>query len=327
MLAGAHNYVKIAGRPAMRSGVAFAGQANALPIARARLDAHRERISTIDHAFAAADIADGARMSGAAAARAGNIELHASGGLGHLAGALALGTDAWGFEVSRAVAVGANILPRDVQAQLGAANGLPETDVDLVFEVAALLWPFIGNARAAASAKNSGEDIAETATSRSAARLACAAEVGKIEAAEVEGNALSTRTFTKTPAGRVAARTTAAGGIGRGGCGINVVGVEADLVVNFSLLRVAEDIIGLGNFFELFFRLLVARIDVRMVFARQLTEGLANLFARRSFFYSQYPVVILSGWHELLRLVALLLAQDFACGLGRPQNGSTCEFL
>ena len=155
MLARAHDNVKIAGRAAMAAGIAFAGQAYALAIARSGLDAHGERLGATDHAFAVTDVADSSRMSGAAAARAGDVEFHAPGSLRHLSGAFAFRADAGGLEISRAAAVRANILAHNVQPQLGAANRLPESRIDLIFEIGALFRAGFGDARAAASAKDS----------------------------------------------------------------------------------------------------------------------------------------------------------------------------
>src|SRR5579864_219559 len=142
----------------MLSGVAFAGEADALAIARPRLDAHSERLGAGDHALTLAHVADRARMSGAAADRARNIELHAAGGLSHLAAAAAIRTDAGRLQMSGAMAVGADILLLDVQPQLGSADGLPEPDVDLVFEVAARFGASLFG-RAAAPAEYSGANV------------------------------------------------------------------------------------------------------------------------------------------------------------------------
>jgi hypothetical protein len=56
-----------------------------------------------------------------------------------------------------------------------------------------------------------------------------------------------------------------------------LIPVRAQLVVFFSLLRIAEDLVGFIQLLELFFRRCLVLIDVGMVFARQLSERLANL--------------------------------------------------
>ena len=67
------------------------------------------------------------------------------------------------FEQSLAVAVRADILPRDIEAHHAAADRCPERNVDLIFEIGAWLGPFLG-LRAAASAENRSEDVAEAAS-------------------------------------------------------------------------------------------------------------------------------------------------------------------
>src|SRR5512142_676235 len=92
MLAGAHDDIKIAGRSAELSGVAFTAEADALAVARARLDANGERFSAADHALAVAEGAGVLGLARAAAARALDVEAHVAGDLGDLALAIALGT-------------------------------------------------------------------------------------------------------------------------------------------------------------------------------------------------------------------------------------------
>ena len=87
-------------------------------------------------------------------------------------------------------------------------------------------------------------------------------KAGEVEAAKVNG------------------RTAAAGllaGIGLGRSGVDLVGVEANLVVHLALLLVAENVVGFRDFLELLLGLFVARIDVGMIFAREFAEGLADV--------------------------------------------------
>ena len=74
-----------------------------------------------------------------------------------------------------------------------------------------------------------------------------------------------------------AASVTAGAGVGFGCSRINVVRIEADLIVDFSLLRIAEHFVRLGERLELLFRSLVSRIYVGMVLARQLAESFADV--------------------------------------------------
>src|SRR5206468_1037034 len=54
MLTGADDDVKIAGRAAAQSGIAFACQPDTLPIACTRLDAHLDWFGAVHHAFTVA---------------------------------------------------------------------------------------------------------------------------------------------------------------------------------------------------------------------------------------------------------------------------------
>ena len=83
--------VEIARRRAFGAGVALAGQADALAVARAGLDAELQRLAARDHAGAVAGGAGVLHLAAAAAARALDVELHAAAHLRHLAGAVALG--------------------------------------------------------------------------------------------------------------------------------------------------------------------------------------------------------------------------------------------
>src|ERR1700752_2468843 len=122
VVAGADDGVEIAGSSAMRSGVAFSGQADALAVASAGLDAHFERFGIGDRAFAVTGRAHRQILSGPMAARALHIELHAAAGLGDLPAAAALGTFAWRLERALAVAGRADILTGDIEAHHAAAD-------------------------------------------------------------------------------------------------------------------------------------------------------------------------------------------------------------
>ena len=75
--AGADDQVKVAGRAAVESGVALAGEANALAVAGAGLDAEFEGLGAVDDAFAMAVGAGVLHFAAAATARALDVELHA----------------------------------------------------------------------------------------------------------------------------------------------------------------------------------------------------------------------------------------------------------
>src|SRR6185295_19465237 len=71
-----------------------------------------------------------------------------------------------------------------------------------------------------------------------------------------------------------------------------VVGVKADLVVNLALLGIAQDFVGFGQRLELFLRGLVPRIDVGMILAGKLAEGLADIVRRGGLLHAQDFVIV-----------------------------------
>src|SRR5207245_7807531 len=87
MVTGTDNDVEVSGWTAVQPGIAFTRNSNALSIAGAGLDSHFKGLGALDCPFAMADRAGGNVLSGAVAARASHVELHASTGL--LVGALA----------------------------------------------------------------------------------------------------------------------------------------------------------------------------------------------------------------------------------------------
>ena len=168
------------------------GNADALPIARSGLDADFERLGVRNRAFAVTGRTRRQILAGAVAARTLDVELHASAGLGDLPGAIALGTFAGSLERSLTVALRADILPRDVEAHDAAADRRPEGNVDLIFEIGAGLGAFFGRSAPRPPPKMRTEDVAKTASATGSLfcpRPAVVHQVGKIESAEVEGNA------------------------------------------------------------------------------------------------------------------------------------------
>ena len=73
---------------------------------------------------------------------------------------------------------------------------------------------------------------------------------------------------------------------------VDLVGVEAKLVIHLALLLVAQNVVGLGDFLELLLRLLVPRIHVRVIPPRQLAKGLANLLRRGCLLHPEHRVII-----------------------------------
>src|SRR5581483_7799157 len=303
MLAGAHNDVEVAGRAAVTSCIALAGEPDALPVARARLDSDFQRFGAVHHAFAAAHRTNGPVLTRAAAARARHVELHASALLRDLAGAVALRTRPRLFEKSDAVAVRTCVLARDAEAQHGAADRLPEVHSDLVFEVAARLRAF---GLHAATIEDAGEDVAEPArpaarSARASASASTLEQVGEVETAEVEAAALSAASARASgvaaakPARTGAAGLSATARVRFGRCRINVVAVEAELIVNPALLGIAEDVVRFRDLLELFFRGLVAGIDVGVILARQLAKRLADVLRAGGLFDAERAVIVFLG--------------------------------
>ena len=86
--------------------------------------------------------------------------------------------------------------------------------------------------------------------------------------------------------------------IGLGLRRVDLVGVEAHLVVDLALLLVAQHVVGLGDLLELLLGLLVAGVHVRVIAPRSLAEGLANLLRRGRLLHAKRAVIVLvlSSW-------------------------------
>src|SRR5579863_7120133 len=304
MLLGPDNRVHVARRSAVRPGVALARKPNALPVPRPRLDPHLERFGFRDRPFA---VAHGTRrqiLSRPMASRTLHIELHPPAGLRDLPGPVALRTFPRRFERSLAVAGRTSIMPRNIQPHHPAADRRPERNVDLILEVGPRLRPFLSR-RAATSAENPGKDVAETSpatpcATSSPSPAGAVDQIRKIESAEVERNPL-TATRCSTAAGettRKARGSTIAAARSRVSfrrCRIDVVGVEPDLIVDLSFLSIAKNVVGLGERLKLLLRRLVPRIDVRMVFPRQLAKRFADVVSRSRLLHAENLVVIFFG--------------------------------
>ena len=263
---GSNDDVEIAGRAAVGTGVAFAGETDALTVAGSGLDANFERLGLRHRAFAVAGGAGRQILAGTMAAGTLDVELHPSAGLRDLSGAVAFGTLSGSLEKALTVAIRADIVARDVQAHHAAADRRPERNVDLIFQIGSGLRALFGCSGTVASPEDPEEDVAEAAAASTAAALAAASgvvdEIRKIEAAEIEVNPLAA---IRLAAGEAPGKSSSACRTAAGACvsfcrgGIDVVGVEANLVVNLALLGIAEDVVGFGERFELLFRSLVAR--------------------------------------------------------------------
>ncbi len=147
-------------------------------------------------------------------------------------------------------------------------------------------------------AEDVGEDVAEATAAGATSGCSCAFSiVVEIEAAEIEGHflrigvspacALAWSRAAESPRAKSAAARVS---FGRGG--IDVVGVEAELVVDLALLRIAEDVVGLGDLLELLLGRLVPGIHVGVIFARKFTERLADIIRGRRLLDPEQAVII-----------------------------------
>src|SRR6185503_14637546 len=253
-------------------------------------------LAAANHAFAVAYRARRKILSRPSAARASHVELHSATGLLNRPFAMALWADARLFNVSAAVAMAADILPRDVQAHHASANRRPERHVHLIFEIAPRFRALLHRRPSAASTENAAEDIAEPAPTGARAPPTRAFEhVSEIEAAEVEASrpCPSSRLLSTRESPETTGSGRAATGISLGGCGIDVVGIEAQLVVDLPLFGIAENVVGFGNSLKSFLCSFVSGIDVRMIFPRKLAERLADVVRRGRLLYSEDFVIVL----------------------------------
>src|SRR5579863_1183054 len=302
VISGANDHIEVAGRSSMGSGVAFAGNANALAVARTSFNTDFKRFGLFYSSFAMTGAAGCYVFSSAVAARAGRIELHAPPGLRDLATPAALGTRAWRFDIALTVAGSADNAPGDVQLHDAAPDRRPERNVDLVLQVRPRLRPFVR--RAATPPEHAGEDVFETAAPGAGGFPTAPTfeQVGEIEAAEIEICALTSRALglsARKPSGESPRRPTGPAArprISLGGRGIDVVRIKPELVVNLPLLGIAQNIVGLGERLKLLLGPFVPGIDIGMVLARKFAERLANVLGRGRLLHPEDVVVLfLSG--------------------------------
>jgi hypothetical protein len=203
----------------------------------------------------------------------GQVEAHVAARLGHLTGAAAFRAHLLRISFrAGAVAFRAAIEARDRDFFYRAADGIPESDFNAIFEVAARLADRPTGFRATTAAEKLAEEIAET----------CAARAAKIESAEIELRV----------------------GIGpRSACwSWPALGIKAILVVHLAFLGVGKNVVGLLHLLELFFRRLVAGIQVGMIFPREFSVRRADFLERRLARHAQKFVIVLFGGscHDLL---------------------------
>ena len=153
--------VEVARRRSHGSGIAFAGHAQPGTALSTGRYANFHHFGMGQPAVAVAGGANVLEPSLAVASRAGEVELHIARHLSYIPGTTALGTgNRPGFIASGAVAGGALVVAGDFDFGLSAADGLPETDVQSVFEVGAFLR-FRFGLLAGAAVEELAEDVFE----------------------------------------------------------------------------------------------------------------------------------------------------------------------
>src|ERR1700730_2093871 len=295
VVGGSDDHVEIAPRTAMRSGIAFARDAEALAIAGPGLDSNFKRFGTFDRSFPMTIGAGRDIFPRPVASWTGDIEFHPSASLRDLAFAAAFGAGTAGLNKAVAVAVRTGIPPGNIQAHHAAANGRPERHVDLIFKVRSGLGTLLGGP--ASPAEDAGENIAEAPRARGAglSALGTFKHVGEIESAEIEVGALrasSRRDSRKSLARARSSRAAPGPGVGLGCSGVDVVGIKPDLIVDLPFLGIAQDFIGFREGFELLLCGLVPGIDVGMILARKFAKRLADIVRRGGLLHAENFVVI-----------------------------------
>src|SRR5205807_5599733 len=122
----------------------------------------------------------------------------------------------------------AGVKPGDIQAHHCAANCVPETDVDLILKIAAGLRLVVSRNSRASTREHVGKDVAEAP----GASLASTCKVRKIKPAEVKGNTLTAT--RRRPLSETSSAEATTARIGFGSRRINVVRIEATLIVDLS---------------------------------------------------------------------------------------------
>ncbi len=166
-----------------------------------------------------------------------------------------------------------------------AVIGLIERYLDLVFDVLATL-------RAGLAAEQGlGSAIVKLARPLTGAAAENAAEKVRerpTTAKQILGRAIAD-VVRPASAGRPARPVKV---IGAAALLLVAIPVGAQVVVFLALFRVGQDLVGLVDLFEAFLGLLVVRVDVGVVFARQASIGALDLLVRRALVYAQDFVVI-----------------------------------
>src|SRR5579862_5744951 len=302
MIGRADDGVKIAGGTTVQTGIAFSCDADTLSVTGASFNANLKRFGALDATFAMTHGTGGNILAGSVTTRTRHIEFHTTAGLLDGALAFALWADARLLDEAVAGTVLAGVAPGDIETHHTAADGRPERDVDLVFEIGAGFGSnFFDSGATAATVEHAAEDVAEVRVATGTAlTFPALEEIGEIEAPKVEVDTLRSGAAGGLTTGKAAreslgTRITARFGVGFGGSGVDIVGVEPELVVNLALLGIAENVVGFRERLEFFFGSLVAGIDVGMILARKFAKRLADVVRRGAFLHTQNLVIIFLG--------------------------------
>ena len=301
MRAGFDDQEEVAVGASVGAGVALAGEADALAVAGAGLDAELERLAAGDDAGSVAGGAGVGDFTGASAARALDVELHASAHLGDLARSRGTRGTPWRRRWWTCLCRWGKPPGRSISRRVVPPRTAVQKSMETWYSRSVPGW----GPRCAAPRPplNMPEKMSLKEPPKPASWVLppvpgwplprpAAAKSEKSEAAEVEGNLLRGAASSASGGGEgIAAAVLAARG-GLGGGGIDGVGVEAELVEDLALLFVGEDVVGFGDLLELFFGLFVAGVYVRVILARELAKGLADLILGGAFFDAQRGVIV-----------------------------------
>ena len=190
-------------------------------------------------------------------------------------------------------AVGASVMSGDVEAHHSATDGGPEGYVDLILEIGPGFRTFLGGC--AVAAENARENVAEAAAACRLASTSSFDHIGEVEAAEIELGALGTVSCGLGARAGETAGSAPGAGVGFRGGGIDVVGIEPDLVVDLALLRIAQYVVGLRQGLEFLFGCFIAGVDIGMILARKFAECLADVLGRGRLLDPEDFVIVLLG--------------------------------
>ena len=212
-----------------------------------------------------------AKFARTTASRATEVESHGPGHLRNLAGPGAFRTLHYcSTSLPTAIASCAGFLALNTKTDLGAFDGLPEINVQRIFQICALFRSFATCRAASTAPEKLAEQIAKAATAagreilwtRASATIAAALlliyKIAKIEPAEIHSWSSTLCAWITGPRH-------------------SGIGIEPHLIVHLLLFRITQNIVGFLNCFEAILGRLIAWIQVRVMLPRQTTVDLADL--------------------------------------------------